>query len=71
MASLDFEVIWKIWLALFVFFEGYAVYLGEGRTFSHQVWAWFNVADGWSIERVILMLFLGWLLGHLAWEQWS
>ena len=65
------EAIWKGWILLFIALESYAFYKGEGDTLSEWVWRWFNVADGWSPERILLLLFTIWLVGHLAWMKWS
>lgn len=76
------EYYWKAWLALVVFGfavpEWYAITRHTGNTLSEWVWRWFNVADGWSIERVILIVLclafvaLGaWLIGHFGWMKWS
>ena len=65
----DFEPIWKAWILLFIVTEAIAIYMGGDRTLSHNVWRWFNVADGWSIERYVLLIFCLWLLIHFAWMK--
>ena len=74
------EKYWKAWLAFvvagFIYLEvrGYKT----GNTFTEWVWRWFNVDEGWSVERVILLvitlaLVAGavWLVGHLVWQKWN
>ncbi len=65
------EAFWKVLIAVFVIAESYALVYRPDDVLSAWVWRWFNVADGWSIERILLLVFLVWLVGHLAWMKWS
>ena len=68
--NIDFEDIWKAWIVLFIMLETYALVKGRGNTLSEWIWRWFNVADGWSIERALLLAFCIWIVGHMAFMTW-
>lgn len=63
---------WVGWLACFLLLEGSALLSHQpGSTLSEKTWAWFHVRDKrptaltWVL-RGALLLFLAWLLAHLA-----
>lgn len=63
---------WLAWIAAFLLLELPALAnKRDGDTLSEHVWRWFRVFDSrhtpltWAL-RTTLLLFLGWLLLHLA-----
>jgi hypothetical protein len=68
---------WLAWLGFFLLLEGKAL-AGRtpGATLSEHVWAWFRVRDPRPTPlvvagRLLLGVFLVWLLGHLAMGWWT
>jgi hypothetical protein len=63
-------VAWLFWLLMFAAIELPAlVNKRRGDTLSEHVWSWFAVRDkpkGWVFRRLILILFLGWLVAHFV-----
>lgn len=65
-------IAWVAWLAAFVAIEGAALARGRaGATLSEHIWSWLRVRRGWgkasvAIPRGALLIFLTWLLLHLA-----
>jgi hypothetical protein len=65
-------IAWLVWLAAFLVIEGAALASKRaGATLSEHTWSWFRVDRGWgkasvAIPRGALLLFLVWLLLHLA-----
>jgi hypothetical protein len=71
LLGLDYEHVWKSWVAAFIVLESLTLWLGGERTFSHHIWAQFNVSDGWSFEKVALLLFTLWLVVHFTFKKLS
>ncbi len=70
-------LIWIVWLGVFVPLEAYGLWTNRrGDTLSENVWNWFHVMDKrptvltW-ILRAVLLIFLGWLAGHLVFGWWT
>jgi hypothetical protein len=68
---------WLAWIVMFLSLEIYGLVTNlRGDTFSETVWRWFRVMDTrpttltW-ILRSILVVFLVWLTGHLAFGWWT
>lgn len=61
---------WIFWLAFFITIEGAAIInKPAGDTLSEHVWKWFRIRDkprAWTWRRIVLALFLGWLLIHMV-----
>lgn len=67
---------WIAWGLMFCAVEGVALAnKTEGDTLSEHVWRWFGVTGknggGWTWKRYVLLAFLVWLTGHLAWALWA
>lgn len=74
---MTWTIAWLLWLAAFAAIEGAALTrVKANATFSQHVWAWFHVRDPrptgrtWVL-RAVLLAFLIWLTGHLAFGWWS
>lgn len=65
---------WMIWIGLFLVLESVAIVDKDpGDTFSEHVWKWFAIkgkGKGVKIRRLILVLFLTWLVIHLLTGGW-
>jgi hypothetical protein len=74
---MGYTAFWIAWLAAFALVEGKALLSRTpDSTFSEHVWDWFRVRDsrptGWVlVARSVLLLFLVWLAGHLAFGWWT
>jgi len=72
-----YTIFWIAWLAGFLAVEGRALLSRTpGSTLSEHVWAWFHVRDPRPtalvvVARVLLGVFLAWLLGHLTMGWWT
>lgn len=71
------NVYWALWLVVgFGLREGIALGTGHPEgTLSESTWRWFDVVPGktiaqWSILHFILLFFMIWLFGHLAFGIW-
>lgn len=70
------QIYWLLWLVGgFAVPETYALLTRPQNTLSDTVWGWFGVVTGepmsrWSIQHYILLAFLLWLLGHMAFRIW-
>lgn len=69
---------WAAWLLLgFLVPELVALFSGHPEnTLSETVWNWFHVKPGsklrkLTIRRLLLLFFMVWLTGHLAFGWWS
>ena len=69
LLTLDWEYVWKTWVITFLVLEGLSIWIGGENTLSHHVWRQFNVADGWSFEKVFVLLFTVWLGLHFTWQK--
>jgi hypothetical protein len=59
--------IWLLWIVYFALAEGVAVLNSRPRdTFSAHLWAWMGA--GWSWQRCVVLVFIGWLAFHLVVE---
>ncbi len=73
---MTYTVLWLAWGGLFVLIEGAALMSKTpGATLSEHVWAWFRVKNRKHPPiviglRVVLVVFLGWLVAHLAFGWW-
>ena len=70
LAALDWEPFWKGVAIFIIVAETIALWVGDDKTASAFVWSFFNVNDGWSWERIVLVVFFAWLLGHFGWQLW-
>ena len=72
---MEYTIMWGIWLLMFAGIEGTALFnKRSGDTLSEHVWSWFSVKDkstGWQFRRFSLVVFMSWLLGHLAFGIWG
>lgn len=69
---------WALWLLVgFGVPEAWALATHRPQnTLSDTVWSWFDVVPGktiaeWSILHFILLVFLLWAFGHLAFGVWK
>lgn len=62
--------LWVIWLALFLVIEGFAIFnKAPDDTLSEHMWKWFQIRNKprqWTWRRIVLALFLVWLLFHMT-----
>lgn len=67
---------WLAWLLVgFAGPETYGLLRNPKATLSETVWDWFGVMRGqsvsqWSVQHYVLLVFLFWLLFHLAFRIW-
>ena len=65
-----FTWLWVIWLAFFLVIEGFALARKDpDDTLSEHIWKWFQIRDKpqqWTWRRIVLALFLVWLLIHMV-----
>lgn len=67
---------WLLWLVVgFAVPETWALFTNPRNTLSDTTWSWFHVITGqpiseWSIQHYILLAFLIWLAGHMAFRIW-
>lgn len=67
---------WLAWLVVgFGVPETIALIHNPEDTLSDTVWSWFGVKTGmpiwqWNVLHIALLLFMIWLLGHMAFRIW-
>lgn len=67
---------WLGWIGLgFLVPETYALFTRPENTLSETVWTWFGVMKNqsvsqWSIQHYLLLVFVVWLAGHMAFRIW-
>lgn len=67
---------WLGWILVgFAAPETYALVRDPKDTLSETVWSWFSVKEGmpiwqWNVLHVLLLSFMVWLLGHMAFRIW-
>ena len=67
---------WLLWLVGgFAVPETVALVRNPRDTLSDTVWGWFGVMRGqpissWSVEHYVLLAFVIWLAGHIAFRIW-
>lgn len=65
-----YTIAWLLWLAMFLAIELPALLDKKpGGTLSENVWDWFRIRDkprAWTWRRIVLALFLAWLLIHMV-----
>lgn len=71
-----FRWYWLVWLVIgFGVMETYGLIWNPQATLSETVWNWFGVMKNqpigqWSVEHYLLLAFVVWLAGHLAFRIW-
>lgn len=68
---MDFKALWLIWIVAFLILETVAIITPGDNTFSHHVWEWVNIDEGWTIDRILLLVFCIWLLIHMVWQKFG
>ena len=70
------RIYWLLWLiAGFAVPETYGLFRNPQATLSETVWDWFGVMKSqsisqWSVQHYILLVFVIWLAGHMAFRIW-
>ena len=68
---MDLKAIWLICIAFFVIAETTALIMTGDNSFSHHVWQWINVDEGWGLDRIAVTAACVWLVGHFGWQLWG
>ncbi|MFF1469154.1 hypothetical protein [Streptomyces mirabilis] len=67
---------WLAWIGVgFLAPETYALFTEPQNTLSETVWSWFGVMKNqqisqWSVQHYLLLAFVIWLAGHMAFRIW-
>lgn len=70
------QVYWALWLVVgFLVPETWTLVTNPKNTLSDTVWSWASVKTGmpiwqWNVLHIALLLFMVWLLGHMAFRIW-
>lgn len=70
------QLYWLAWLLVgFLVPETYALFTDSRNTLSETTWSWFGVMKNqpisqWSVQHYILLGFVVWLAGHMAFRIW-